>query len=147
MGVGDKTMRYDFSTVEDNESFVLIPEGLHVCRIAEVRTGQARDGSERWRLRLEVDEGQWAGRTAAWDSLTWSERGVHRVKKVLEALGFDVQGELELAPDELIGRRARVMLEPEQWEDPLSGKTQLRLAVPYLGYAPANPPEERSAPF
>ena len=141
-------MRYDFGTVEDNESFVLVPEGVHICRIAEVRNGQARDGSERWRMRLEVAEGEWAGRTAAWDSLTWSDRGVFRVKRVLEALGFDVQGELEVAPEDLVGRRARVVLEPEHWEDPVTGRTQLRLAVPYLGYSPdATPPAEARAPF
>ncbi len=141
-------MRYDFSTVEETDSFVTIPEGVHVCRVAEARVGQSRDGSERWRLRLEVAEGEWAGRTAAWDSITWSERGIHRVKKVLEALGIDVRGEVELAPADLVGRRARVTLEPEQWEDPVSGRTQLRLAVPYLGYSPAEPPRAGvEAPF
>ncbi len=140
-------MHYDFSMVEDKESWVVVPEGVYVCRVAEVRPGQARDGSERWRMRLEVAEGEWAGRTAAWDSITWSERGIHRVKRVLQALGFDVRGEVELAPEDLVGRYARVVLEPEQWEDPVTGKTQLRLAVPYLGYSPASPQGQTGTPF
>ena len=57
-------MRYDFSTVEDKDSFVSVPEGMHICRVAEVRQGQSRDGSEPWSLRLEVAEGELAGRTA-----------------------------------------------------------------------------------
>lgn len=129
-------MHYDFSTVEDQDSFNSVPEGQYSCRIAEVRTGQSRDGSERWRFRLEVVDGDYAGRTAAWDSLTWSDRGIFRVKKVLEALGFDVEGEVEIDSQDLMGRRATVVLETEEWEDAISGRRQIRMSVPYLGYAP-----------
>ena len=131
-------MRYDFSSVEDAESFVTVPEGEYRCRIAEVRPGQARDGSERWRMRLEVAEGQWAGRTAAWDSITWSERGIYRVKKVLEALGYDVAGEVVVDPDDLLELQALVQLETEEWEDPVTGRRQERMRVPYLGYRPVS---------
>ena len=57
-------MRFDFSQVQDVESFVSIPEGSYPCRVAEVREGLARDGSVRWSLRLEVLDGEYAGRTA-----------------------------------------------------------------------------------
>ena len=57
-------MRFDFSQIEDVESFVSIPEGTYLCRVAEVRAGVTRDGSVRWSLRLEVAEGEYAGRTA-----------------------------------------------------------------------------------
>src|SRR5687767_9208568 len=106
-------MRFDFRSVDDVDSFVSVPAGTHVVRIAEVREGRSRDGSVRWSFRLEVTEGDFAGRTAAWDSLTWSERGVYRIKKVLEALGVDVRGELEIGPDDLLGLRARVQVLPE----------------------------------
>ena len=129
-------MHFDFRSVDDLESFVCVPQGVHDCRIAEVREGRARDGSIRWSFRLEVIEGEWAGRTAAWDSLTWSERGVFRVKKVLEALGLDVSGELDIESGDLVGMRARVQVEPEEREDPLTGRRQVRMRVPYLGYAP-----------
>lgn len=128
-------MRYDFSTVEDQDAYNSVPEGQYVCRIAEVRTGLSRDGSERWRFRLEVVDGDYAGRTAAWDSLTWSERGIFRVKRVLGALGFDVEGEVEVDSEDLTGRRAIVVLETEEWEDAISGRRQIRMSVPYLGYA------------
>lgn len=128
-------MRYDFSSVDDVDSFVSVPEGLYVCRVAEVREGVARDGSVRWGVRLEVCEGDYAGRTAAWDSLTWSDRGVYRVKKVFEALGLDVSGELEIEAPDLVGLRARVAIQPEEREDPLSGRRQVRMRVPYHGYA------------
>jgi hypothetical protein len=129
-------MRFDFSSVDDVDSYVFVPEGEHNCRIADVREGTSRDGSVRWSFRLEVLDGEWAGRTAAWDSLTWSERGVYRVKKVLEALGLDVKGELEIDPQDLLNLQARVRVIPEEREDPVTGRKQVRMRVPYLGYAP-----------
>lgn len=127
-------MRFDFSRVEDVESYVSVPEGTYRCRVAEVREGRSRDGSPRWNLRLEVSTGEYAGRTAAWDSLTWSDRGVYRVKRVLAGLGLDVSGELEIEPPDLIGREAWVEVALEEREEPLTGRRQLRLRVPYDGF-------------
>lgn len=131
-------MRFDFSQVEDVQSFISIPPDTYLCRVAEVREGRARDDSPRWGLRLEVVDGEYAGRTAAWDSITWSSRGVHRVKRVLAALGLDVRGEVDLAPIDLVGLRAHARLEAEEREDPLTGQRLLRLRVPYDGYSPEN---------
>ncbi len=129
-------MRFDFSSIDDVESFVSVPAGIHPVRVAEVRDGRARDGSVRWTFRLEVIDGEHAGRTAAWDSLTWSDRGIYRVKKVLAALGLDVNGEVEIDTQDLVGLRARVLVQPEEREDPVTGQRQVRMRVPYLGYAP-----------
>ena len=134
-------MRFDFSRVEDIESFVSVPEGTYVCRVADVREGLSRDGSIRWSLRLEVAEGEYAGRTAGWDGLTWSDRGIHRVKRVLQVLGLDVSGELELQPSDLLGLKVKAVFEAEEREDDKTGVRTLRLRVPYLGYSPAEPAE------
>ncbi|MBK7642325.1 MAG: hypothetical protein IPJ19_04645 [Planctomycetes bacterium] len=139
-------MRFDFSSVDDVESYVHVPEGLHNCRVAEVRDGRSRDGSVRWSYRLEVLDGEWAGRTAAWDSLTWSERGIYRVKKVLAALGLDVKGVVEIVPTDLIGLRTRVRVEPEEREDPSTGRRQVRMRVPYLGYEAYEAPTDVETP-
>jgi hypothetical protein len=130
-------MHFDFSEVEDVETFISVPEGEHLCRVAEVREGMARDESPRWSLRLEVAAGDCAGRTAGWDSITWSSRGVNRVKHVLEALGFSASGQLEIQSEELLGRQARVLFQEEEWEDPASGRRQRRLGVPFIGYQAA----------
>lgn len=139
-------MRFDFSSVDDVESYINVPEGVHNCRVAEVREGRARDGSVRWSYRLEVLDGEWAGRTAAWDSLTWSERGIYRVKKVLAALGMDVKGVVEIEPTDLVNLRARVNVEPEEREDPQTGRRQVRMRVPYLGYESYEGPAEADTP-
>jgi len=131
-------MKLDFSTIEDAESYVSIPEGTYVCRIAEVREHSTRDGSPRWGMRLEVVDGEYAGRTAAWDSLNFSERGLPRVKQVLQRFGFDVSGAVELLPQDLVDLRARAQCLLEEYEDKLTGRRQTRLRVPYLGYESLN---------
>lgn len=136
-------MRYDFSGVEDVDSFVSVPEGDYLCRIAEVREGTSKEGAPRWNLRLEVIEGEYAGRTAAWDSLTWSQKGVHRVKTVLAALGIDTRGEVDVVGRDLLGREALVRLTLEEREDSLTGRRQVRLRVPYNGFLRR---EEESSP-
>lgn len=127
-------MQFDFSRIEDIDSFVSIPEGRYACRVAEVREGVARDGSPRWSLRLEVALGEYAGRTAGWDSVTWSDRGIRRVKHVLEALGLNVSGQVEIAPSDLLGREVIATFQSEEREDAFTGRRVLRLRVPYAGY-------------
>lgn len=135
-------MRFDFDSVAYDRMFTSVPEGTHVCHITEVREQTARDGSPRWTFRLVVTTGDFAGRTAGWDSITWSERGVHRVQQVLCALGVDARGEVELEASELIGLRARVRFELEEREDASSGRRELRLRVPYAGYSALEDDEE-----
>lgn len=134
-------MQFDFSQVDDIDSYVSIPEGVYACRVAEVREGLSRDNSVRWSMRLEVVDGEYAGRTAGWDSLTWSERGIRRVKRVLEALGISVSGPVEVQPTDLIGLRARVAFQTEEREDPFTGRHTLRLRVPYAGFASLDAPQ------
>ncbi|MDF1798432.1 MAG: DUF669 domain-containing protein [Planctomycetota bacterium] len=143
-GAPGQPIHVDFSQVDDVESFVNLPEGRYRCRIAEVREGETRKGALRWAVRLEVVEGDQAGRTAAWDGLVWSERGLARVKQVLGVLGFDTSGALEVQPADLLGREAMVEFFIEEWQDPTTGRRTERLAVPFLGYEPV---EEPPSPF
>ncbi|MFT7678928.1 MAG: hypothetical protein ACI8QC_002926 [Planctomycetota bacterium] len=128
-------MRYDFSTVRDEQTFASIPAGTYGVTVCDVRPGVARDGSVRWSIRLDVTDGEFAGRVACFDSLTWSDRGVQRVKLVLEALGFDVEGTLELEPEELLGKCAQVEVVRESWEDARAVR-QTRNTVPFRGWTP-----------
>ena len=139
--VGDAVgspIHVDFSQVENVDSFVAIPEGRYLCSIGEVREGETQAGDLRWALRLEVAEGELAGRTAAWDGLVWSQRGLGRVKYVLGVLGFDVSGPLDLGAADLLGREAYVEFLIEEWTYRSTGKRTERLAVPFLGYEPAS---------
>lgn len=128
-------VKLDFSKVEDFESYASVPTGQYACRIVDTRIRASLDGSPRWGLRLEIVEGEYTGRTAAWDWLTWSERGVVRVKHVLAALGFQVDGPLELEIHDLVGREARVHVVPEEYQAKDGSRTEAN-RVTFLGWAP-----------
>jgi hypothetical protein len=89
----------------------------------------------RWSLRLEVTGGELAGHTAAWDTFEWNDTGLQRLKRMLEGLGLDVGGILELSPSDLLGRRARVTLVEVESACPATGRRSVRLRVPFGGYA------------
>ena len=125
---------HDFGRVDEVQDFKSIPAGEYTVKIDEVRVGVTRDGSERWAMRLVVTDGDYAGRTAAWDGLAWSERGLPRVKFVLSRLGFDVAGRLALEPDDLVGHEAHVRLIEEEQTDATTGRRVVRLKVPYTGW-------------
>ena len=137
-------MRMDFTNVED-VSYVSVPEGTYLCQLEDLRERSTRDGSPRWSFRLVVKEGEYAGRTAAWDNVSWTERGMGRAKHVLSKLGFDVSGVVEIDAEELVGKRAHVRIEFEEHLDPVSGIRSVRPSVPYMGYELAS--EEASAPW
>ena len=138
-------MRMDFTNVED-VSYVSVPEGAYLCRIDDVREKNTRDGSPRWSFRLIVVEGEYAGRTAAWDSVSWTERGMGRCKHVLKKLGFDVSGVIEVESSDLVGRRARVQIEFEEHQDPNTDIRSVRPAVPFFGYEFAQEDESTAWP-
>lgn len=125
-------MEYDFDKLPQEDPYALVPEGRYLCRIADVRARKARDGSEQWGIRLEAVGGEQAGRTLAWDNLTWSERGAHRVQAVLGALGIDASGRVSLEPEDLVDLRAVVTLQVEEYQ--VAERIQRRMAVPYQGY-------------
>ena len=93
---------------------------------------------------MVVTDGACAGRMAAWDGLVWSERGSPRAKRLLRALRFEVCGEIELEPHDLLGRSMDVELVPEEWENPVTGRRQRRNVVPYDGFVSAGTVEERA---
>jgi len=127
-------MKIDFSTVENIEDLRAVPPGEYVCRVAEVRESESPAGHTRWGLRWEVAQGDFIGKTACWDSLHWSERGMPRAKYVLQVLGFETEGPVEVLPGQLEGRCSMVACEAEEREDPVTGIRRLMNRVPFAGY-------------
>lgn len=127
-------MKYDFSNIENVEDLRAVEPGEYLCKVAEVRESDSPAGHSRWGLRWEVIQGDFAGRTACWDSLHWSERGLPRVKYVLEVLGFRTEGEGEIEVGELEGCEAWVQCTSEEREDPVTGIRRLMNRVPFAGY-------------
>lgn len=129
-------MKLDFSGTEQSSDFVTVPPGTYLCRIAEVVPGTTRNGHTRWGVRLVVAEGEFVGRVAAWDGLVFTERGMARVRRVFEVLGLPCAGEVEVEPEQLVERQAFVTIKPDDYQDPVTGHSTRRNAVPYDGYRP-----------
>ena len=129
-------MRLDFTKVDDLEDLRAVPAGEYRCRVAEVRVSQSPAGHTRWGLRWEVVGGDFAGRTACWDSLHWTERGLPRAKFVLKVLGFAVSEPVDMEAKDLEGREALVACQPEEREDPVTGSRRIMNRVPFAGYRP-----------
>lgn len=128
-------MQWDFTDVEETEDFASLPQGWYTVKVEEVREGSTREGDARWGLKLVVTRGPYAGRTAAWDGLIWSDRASARAKRLLEAMGIDSSGKVELESQDVLGRCLDVELVLEEWENPVTGRRQRRNTVPYDGFA------------
>jgi len=130
-------MRYDFSNVQDSETdLVAVPPGEYLCRVRDARSRRTRDGeNEQWAVCLEVAEGDHAGHFAAWDNLTFSAKGIPRVKLALRAFGEDVGGIVDMQAHDLVGRQVVCELVEQTYTDPTTGLVTRRLAVTYAGYS------------
>ena len=127
-------MKIDPEDGPDVDDFVVVEDGLYPVRIAEVRESRREGGDTSWMLRLELTEGPLTGRTIVTDWLNFGEKGMHRVRRVLSALGFDLSKPLELEPAELEGRVACVELATR--ESMTAGRMQRRSRVTYDGWSP-----------
>ena len=130
-------MKIDLSQIEDFEEYRAVPPGEYHCRAGEVRESDSPAGHTRWGIRWEILSGEYQGRTACWDSLHWSERGLPRVKFALQMMGLRSDGEMDLKTDDIVGHSALVEIIHEEREDPTSGIRRVMNRVSYAGYAMA----------
>ncbi|MEZ5966171.1 MAG: hypothetical protein R3F56_20205 [Planctomycetota bacterium] len=137
-------MELEFSDSDAVTDFTSVPPGTYLCEVSDVRPGVTRHGEERWSFRLTVREGEFAGRQAAWDSLTFGERALPRVRRVFAALGLPSEGRVRVEAKDLEGRRAFVDVRPTEYRNAL-GEVVRRNEVPYSGYRPL--PEPGQVPF
>jgi len=129
-------MRIEPDDGPDVDDFVVVEDGVHRVRIAEVRTSTSAQGDESWMLRLELVNGPLAGRTAVTDWLNFGARGLDRVRRVLSALGYDLSQPLDVDPQELVGQEALVELATRETMSPEGGRMQRRSRVVYDGWSP-----------
>lgn len=129
-------MRIEPDDGPDVDDFVVVEDGVHRVRIAEVRRSTSPQGDESWMLRLELVTGPLAGRTAVTDWLNFGARGLDRVRRVLGALGYDLSQPLDVDAEELVGREALVELATRETISPDHGRMQRRSRVVYDGWSP-----------
>ncbi len=128
--------KVDFSQIDDVQGFEPLPEGQYVCRVEEITTTTTKSGDELWKLRLEVVDGPFDGRYV-FDNMVFSPAAMCRVKLICRCLGVDVEGAVDLTPDHLLGRRSRVTVYVDEYED-FEGNVKPTNVVPFGGYEAAD---------
>lgn len=118
-------MKIDFTGVEGQKTFEPIPAGKYVVEVTDYRQGTASDAAKNpgaptisWELTVEGniagDETVTNRRTGeeikvadrkVWENMTLVEASFWRLKAFLEACGFDVSGEIDFDPDEVLNTR------------------------------------------
>jgi len=92
---------------------------------------ESNSGTTYWNLNLEVVNGAFAGKWL-YDSLFFSQKALPRFKMACKALGLNVKGEAEITPQQLIGKKALVDIEIDNYD----GKKRNKVA--YAGYHKAD---------
>lgn len=136
--------RVDFSTVSEIASFSPIPDGEYLCRLTDIETDLTRAGDEMWKMRLQVEGGEYDGRLL-FDNLVFSAKAMSRVKLVCQCCEIDVSGELDLQPPLLLEKRFMVTTFQEEYEDD-KGQTKIQNRIPFDGYGIV-PGDSESTPF
>lgn len=129
-------MRIEACDGTDVDDFVVVEDGDYQMRVGEVRAVETGDGRAAWMLRMELTDGELAGRTAVLDWLNFTERGLRRVRMVLAALGFDVTVSMDVEPEELLGCEAMVEIATQESRRESDGRLLRRSRVAYDGWRP-----------
>ena len=137
-------MRIEMDEGGDVDDFVAVEEGDYRVRVGGVLEKRRPESGVAWMLRMELVDGERAGRTAVTDWLNFNPRGMRRVRMVLAALGFDVSESLEVEPTDLVGRQAMVRVTVQESQHAVTLRVQRRNRVPYDGWSPVGGDEPSS---
>lgn len=114
-------MRIDMTNVEGQQSFDPIPVGKYIVEVTDYREGTASQAAKNpgaptisWELTVQSTvtgetvltdrdgkEVKVEGRKV-WENMTLVENSFWRLKAFLEGCGFDVSGEIDFDPDEVV---------------------------------------------
>jgi len=123
----------DFNNVPDTQEFNELPPGKYLAKVTEVKPDTSANQNLVWRLKMEVLHGAHKGGTIV-DSLTWTEKGMGRVKLVLKRLGVDLSRPVDVDRLVLEGRIAIVALGKDKYVNEATGQEVESMKVPFAGY-------------
>jgi len=136
--------RLDFTSISDSNDYPLLPDGDYVCEITDIEPSHTKAGDDMWKLRLTVQEGEYADRLI-FDNLAFTPRALSRVKLVCKVCGIDTSGAIDLDPSMLLDKRVLVSTYTEEYTDSQRRKKFMN-AVPFDGYKVA-PADRAGSPF
>ena len=127
-----------WDAVPDAGNFQVLPHGLYRARCTKSEEVQSNKG-EQFRFTMTVLTPPYQG-VDILDSVTFSEKGISRVKLVYGRMGFGTKGtqNVDLKASDLVGKEAIIEVYPEEGDpekiDPKTGRPYLRNVIPFAGY-------------
>lgn len=111
----------DFSDVK---SFKAVPEGPYLFEVTSVEQGTSQNDNPTLKFELAVAEGKFEG-SKVWHTTTLTKEAMWKTREVLDALGQEVDGEVDIDLDELVGARCGGNVYHDEYE---KGKVSAKIA-------------------
>lgn len=110
----------DFSKVQGLEP---VDVGTYTATITKAEAGTSKAGNEKIDIQWKIEGGKYDGRVI-FDTLTFTEKALFRVKATLTALGFSKNFKGDVDPNKLVGKTAKltVDIQPGNGVDPDTGE-------------------------
>lgn len=113
----DGSLRVNFTDVEGQKEFKPVPPSKKNVIVSDFQTGvvtgenSKNQGAPKLSIEFTVQDpdGEYDNRRI-WDTFTVADASMWKLKAFLTALGEDTDGELDVTPDEYVGRELVVRL-------------------------------------
>lgn len=89
-----------------------LPAGSYLATIVKAEEGMSENGNQKIDLQWKIEGEPFDGRLV-FDTLTFTEKTMFRVKQALTSLGFPKDFKGDVTPDLLVGKTARIVVEIE----------------------------------
>jgi hypothetical protein len=120
--------RLNLTAIPDS-NFELVPTGEYLLQIKEIDNSKFDNatGGEKWKIKMSILN-EVGKNSCQFDNWNFFGKGLGRVKYNLKALGFNVDQELDVAPEDLVGKVIYATIEIQKDNrDPLGQKVQNKL--------------------
>ena len=110
----------DFSKVQGLEP---VPAGQYTATIVKAEAGTSKAGNDKIDMQWKIEGGKFDNRII-FDTLTFTEKALFRVKATLSSLGFPKNFKGDVKPEALLGKTAKltVDIQPGNGTDPDTGE-------------------------
>lgn len=135
MAFEDGSLRVDFTDVEGQKEFTPIPPSRQDVIVSDFDTGEVSEnsknaGAAKLSVEYTVQGGDYDGRRI-WDTFIVLPQTLWKLKAFLSAVGEDVEGELDITPEDYVGRELNVKLaiQPARKDERTGNEYQARNTV------------------
>jgi hypothetical protein len=114
MAFEDGSLRVDFTDVEGQKEFTPIPPSRQDVIVSDFDTGEVSQnsknaGAAKLSIEFTVQGGDFDGRRI-WDTFVVIPTTLWKLKAFLTAIGEDTDGELDITPEDYVGKELNVKL-------------------------------------